>query len=324
MSNKYCQALVELRNKPAHELKDVGDQWRTPDNIFWGINTLFGPFVLDLFTDGDNAKCAAYYTAEDNALAHDWSERLAELKGAAFGNPPYSRASQHEGQYITGMRYIMKHASAMRDKGGRYVFLIKAATSEVWWPEDADHIAFIRGRIGFELPAWFIPKDEKQVPTGAFFAGAIAVFDKTWKGPAISYIGRDELEACGEAFLAQVRQQAEKLVREMPAATLTQCQQQVLDMLISYQKERGFPPTNQEVATMLGYRSVNAAVEHLRALEKKGVITIKRGVARGITLHTAVKDDDSEAAGIIRALLAGEENARLRAAHWLHERGLKV
>ncbi len=51
--------------------------------------------------------------------------------------------------------------------------------------------------------------------------------------------------------------------------TLTQCQQQVLDMLISYQQERGFPPTNQEVATMLGYRSVNAAVEHLRALEKK-------------------------------------------------------
>ena len=67
--------------------------------------------------------------------------------------------------------------------------------------------------------------------------------------------------------------------------TLTQCQQQVLDMLISYQKERGFPPTNQEVATMLGYRSVNAAVEHLRALEKKGVITIKRGVARGITSY---------------------------------------
>ncbi len=199
----------------------VNSQTRTltldRENIFWGINTLFGPFVLDLFTDGDNAKCAAYYTAEDNALAHDWSERLAELKGAAFGNPPYSRASQHEGQYITGMRYIMKHASAMRDKGGRYVFLIKAATSEVWWPEDADHIAFIRGRIGFELPAWFIPKDEKQVPTGAFFAGAIAVFDKTWKGPAISYIGRDELEACGEAFLAQVRLQAEKLVREMAA-----------------------------------------------------------------------------------------------------------
>ena len=96
MSNKYCQALVELRNKPAHELKEVGDQWRTPDNIFWGINTLFGPFVLDLFTDGDNAKCAAYYTAEDNALAHDWSERLAELKGAAFGCLLYTSPSPRD------------------------------------------------------------------------------------------------------------------------------------------------------------------------------------------------------------------------------------
>ncbi|EFS5049298.1 phage N-6-adenine-methyltransferase, partial [Salmonella enterica] len=110
MLNKYCQALVALRSQPAHELKEVGDQWRTPDNIYWGINAMFGPFVLNLFSDAENAKCDDYYTAEDNALAHDWADRLAELNGAAFGNPPYSRASQHEGQYITGMRYIMKHA----------------------------------------------------------------------------------------------------------------------------------------------------------------------------------------------------------------------
>lgn len=69
MSNKYCQALAELRNKSAHELKEVGDQWRTPDNIYWGINAMFGPFVLDLFSDDENAKCEDYYTAEDNALA---------------------------------------------------------------------------------------------------------------------------------------------------------------------------------------------------------------------------------------------------------------
>ncbi|RIC04522.1 LexA family transcriptional regulator, partial [Escherichia coli] len=43
--------------------------------------------------------------------------------------------------------------------------------------------------------------------------------------------------------------------------------------LISYQKERGFPPTNQEVASAAVFFLVNAAVEHLRALEKKGVIT---------------------------------------------------
>lgn len=219
MPNKYCRELAELRSQPAHELKEVGDQWRTPENIFWGINAMFGPLVLDLFTDGENSKCEAYYTAEDNALTQDWSERLEELNGAAFGNPPYSRASQHEDQYITGMRYIMQHASAMREKGGRYVFLIKAATSEVWWPEDADHIAFIRGRIGFELPTWFVPKDEKQVPTGAFFAGAVAVFDKSWRGPAMSYISRKALEARGDAFLAQIRRLAERLtsVSSFPA-----------------------------------------------------------------------------------------------------------
>jgi phage N-6-adenine-methyltransferase len=81
------------------------------------------------------------------------------------------------------------------------VFLVKSATSETWWPEDADHICLIRGRIGFDLPEWFKPADEKQRPTSAFFAGAIAVFDKSWRGERLSYINRSELEAKGRAFL---------------------------------------------------------------------------------------------------------------------------
>lgn len=200
--NTYSEALNVLKSKPCHELKEVGDQWRTPDLLFWGINAMFGPLVLDLFADDDNAKCQAWYTAEDNAMAHDWSERLQELGGAAFGNPPYSRSKYDGKQPITGMRHIISHVNDMRENGGRYVFLIKAATSETWWPENADHIAFIRGRIGFDLPAWFVPKDDKQIPSGAFFAGAIAVFDKTWQGPAMSYISKDELEAKGKSFLS--------------------------------------------------------------------------------------------------------------------------
>ena len=200
--NKYCQSLAALSSQPAHELKEVGDQWRTPDLLFWGINALFGPLVLDLFADADNAKCPAWYTAEDNALTQDWSERLAELGGAGYGNPPYSRSQYHEKQAITGMTHIMKYAAAQREKGGRYVFLIKAAPSETWWPEDADHIVFIRGRIGFDLPVWFVPADEKQKPTSAFFAGAIAVFDKSWRGERFSYINRTELEEKGRAFMA--------------------------------------------------------------------------------------------------------------------------
>ncbi|HAT1512375.1 TPA: phage N-6-adenine-methyltransferase [Morganella morganii] len=210
LRSDYVIALEELRNKPAHMLKEVGDQWQTPDALYWGINAKFGPFTLDLFTDGQNSKCPNYYTAEDNALTQDWSEKLKELGGAAYGNPPYSRSSYHDKQAVTGVRNIMEHAQAMREKGGRYVFLLKAATSEVWWPEWADHVAFIRGRIGFDLPDWFVPADEKQKPSGAFFAGAVVILDKDWQGDKISYISRDELIAIGELFMQQAHWLVEK------------------------------------------------------------------------------------------------------------------
>ncbi|AVF34869.1 phage N-6-adenine-methyltransferase [Rahnella sikkimica] len=216
MTNPYSQALAEQKTLPAHKLKEVGDQWRTPDALFWGINAMFGPLVLDLFTDGENSKCPAFYTVEDNAITQDWSARLAELHGAAFANPPYSRASQYDGQQVTGMSHIMNHTFKMRELGGRYVFLIKAATSETWWPEGADHVSFIRGRIGFDTPFWFKPADEKQIPTGAFFAGAVAVFDKKWRGPAFNYIDREELLAQGEAFLFQIRSMAAGLQQTQP------------------------------------------------------------------------------------------------------------
>ncbi|WP_332875065.1 phage N-6-adenine-methyltransferase [Serratia ureilytica] len=207
----YVEALAALKMAPTHELKEIGDQWCTPAPLFWGINAMFGPLVLDLFSDGENSKCAAFYTAEDNALVQNWSVRLSELKGAAFANPPYSTAKQHEGEYITGMRHIMRHTHGMRELGGRYVFLIKSATSEVWWPEDADHVAFIRGRIGFDVPSWYRPADARQEATSAGFGAAIAIFDKAWRGPAHSYVSRDQLMAHGGVFLAQIRREAEHL-----------------------------------------------------------------------------------------------------------------
>lgn len=210
LRSDYVIELEELRNKPAHMLKEVGDQWRSPNPLYWGINAKFGPFTLDLFTDGQNSKCPDYYTAEDNALTQDWSEKLKELGGAAYGNPPYSRATYHGKQAVTGMVHIMEYAKSMREKGGRYVFLLKAATSETWWPEWADHVAFIRGRIGFDLPDWFVPANEKQKPSGAFFAGAVVILDKDWQGDKISYISRDELIAIGELFMQQARWLVEK------------------------------------------------------------------------------------------------------------------
>jgi phage N-6-adenine-methyltransferase len=95
--------------RQSHYLKEVGDQWRTPDLLFWGINAMFGPLVLDLFADDSNAKCPAWYTAEDNALTQDWSGRLAELGGAAFANHRTAARSTMK-QAITGMTHIMSYA----------------------------------------------------------------------------------------------------------------------------------------------------------------------------------------------------------------------
>ncbi|AKJ41999.1 phage N-6-adenine-methyltransferase [Pragia fontium] len=212
-NTEYLQQINVLRSKPKHFLKDIGDQWRTPDALFWGINELYGPLVLDLFSDGENSKCPNFYTAAENALTKSWSERLSELKGAAFANPPYSRAKKHDGHYLTGMAHIMRHTIAQRELGGRYVYLVKVATAEEWWPEEnADHIAFIRGRIPFHVPKWFVAANKQQEVTTASFGVAILIFDKTWKGSQISYIGRDELLNLGNRVMDRMKTGAKNII----------------------------------------------------------------------------------------------------------------
>ncbi|MBM7070918.1 phage N-6-adenine-methyltransferase [Shewanella sp. 202IG2-18] len=193
--NNYTKQLNDTKAKDLHQLKEVGDQWRTPDDIFWGIFANFGPFVLDLFTDGDNAKCERFYTCEQNALIQDWAQDLQG--GKAYANPPYSRSSYEDGQAITGMRNIINKAIAEREQGAKLVFLIKAATSETWWPEEADHVCFIKGRVGFDLPKWFKGKDASS----SGFASAIVIFDKNWKGSQQGYISRDQLKQDGNTLM---------------------------------------------------------------------------------------------------------------------------
>lgn len=70
---------------------------------------------------------------------------------------------------------------------------------------------------------------------------------------------------------------------------LTPRQQQVLELLRSFIEERGMPPTRAEIAKALGFRSANAAEDHLRALERKGVIDLCRGTSRGIRLRDSLR-----------------------------------
>ncbi|HAA46601.1 MAG: LexA repressor [Halomonas sp. 54_146] len=72
---------------------------------------------------------------------------------------------------------------------------------------------------------------------------------------------------------------------------LTARQQNVYDFIVKTMNELGYPPTRAEIAKALGFRSPNAAEEHLRALERKGVIRIIRNTSRGIRLPSQEPQD---------------------------------
>ena len=66
---------------------------------------------------------------------------------------------------------------------------------------------------------------------------------------------------------------------------LTDRQQQILELVQSAIERTGAPPTRAEIAAELGFRSPNAAEEHLQALARKGVIELVGGTSRGIRLR---------------------------------------
>lgn len=69
------------------------------------------------------------------------------------------------------------------------------------------------------------------------------------------------------------------------AVKLTARQQEIFDLIVASVREFGYPPTRAEIATRLGFRSANAAEDHLQALSRKGVITLVPGASRGIRIR---------------------------------------
>ena len=78
---------------------------------------------------------------------------------------------------------------------------------------------------------------------------------------------------------------------------LTDRQTEVLRLIRELTEVSGYPPTRAEIAEKMGFRSVNAAEQHLRALEKKGAIEISSGASRGIRVR------DGRSAGRLGRLL---------------------
>lgn len=238
--NDYVNQINAFRNQEKHDPKDIKDQWQTPDWLFYAINALYGPCLLDLFTDAENAKCEYYYTAEDNALVQNWGETLetaryeaianAEIGGCLddslypengvyyFANPPYSR-SKYSGKGkkrlpITGMSHIMKKAVEEHSNGVGGIWLLKTATAEAWWPDEhASQIIHIKGRVSFDPPRWFrnINPDSKLCSAG--FGASIVIFNGKDRLQARErYITIEELKKIGEPIAKlNARRKAERL-----------------------------------------------------------------------------------------------------------------
>ena len=82
---------------------------------------------------------------------------------------------------------------------------------------------------------------------------------------------------------------------------LTKRQQEILNLIKNHILDLGFPPTRADIAKTLGFKSPNAAEQHLRAIEKKGFIKILSGASRGIVLS----DSNSDEIPVIGLVAAG-------------------
>ncbi len=71
---------------------------------------------------------------------------------------------------------------------------------------------------------------------------------------------------------------------------LTPRQSQILHMIQEFIADSGMPPTRAEISKELGFKSANAAEEHLRALQRKGVLDLVPGASRGIQLKDSLRD----------------------------------
>ena len=103
---------------------------------------------------------------------------------------------------------------------------------------------------------------------------------------------------------------------------LTARQQHILSLIVAFHKEHGIPPTQKEVADLMGAASPNAATEVLRALQRKGAINLLPGVSRGISISNHCAEE--EAVSLLRSLVAGEEDARDQAISFLKMRGVAL
>lgn len=109
--------------------------WSTPQHVFDDLHKEFG-FQLDVAASAENAKCAFYFTPEEDGLAQPWAPHVC------FCNPPYGR--------VTGAWVAKARLESMR--GALVVMLLPARTDTKWFHDHVlghAEIRFLKGRLRF-------------------------------------------------------------------------------------------------------------------------------------------------------------------------------
>ena len=111
----------------------VSAEWETPQDFFAALHAEFG-FTLDVAAQPNNAKCARYFTREDDGLTQSWT-------GICWCNPPYGKT----------MAQWMRKAYESAQQGATVVCLVPARTEMEWWHTYAmrGEIRYVKGRLKF-------------------------------------------------------------------------------------------------------------------------------------------------------------------------------
>lgn len=115
-------------------MSSTTDLWETPKWLFDELNEKYH-FDIDVCATPENAKCATYYTPEQDGLKQEW-------KGVCWMNPPYGREI---GKWV-------KKAYESAQAGATVVCLLPARTDTAWWHDyvmRGGEITFLRGRLKF-------------------------------------------------------------------------------------------------------------------------------------------------------------------------------
>jgi phage N-6-adenine-methyltransferase len=134
-TNAARQRAYRRRKRLPAYLRHESIEWETPPDLFAKLNAEYC-FTLDAAATPENAKCARYFTREQDGLKQEW-------KGTVWLNPPYGRV----------LREWLRKAHRSAERGATVVCLIPARTGTSWWHDlvlpHAETIRLLRGRLKF-------------------------------------------------------------------------------------------------------------------------------------------------------------------------------